>query len=142
MLKEQWADAGITVNVIVEPESVYYGENHWLDAELGITGWGSRPYPQFYMNSMLTCDAIPPDGWNESRFCDDEFDRLARIAGTTLDEDERVAAYADIQRILIERGPVIIPYFFAAVAAYSDRFDGMTLKAFPGRTDFRAVFER
>jgi len=136
VLKEQWADAGITVNVIVEPESVYYGENHWMDKELGITGWGSRPYPQFYMNSMLTCDAA----WNESRFCDAEFDGLAATAGTTLDEAERIAAYAEIQRILIERGPVIIPYFFAAVAAYSDRFDGIDLKAFPGRTDFRTVF--
>lgn len=138
VLKEQWAEAGITVNVIVEPESVYYGENHWMDKELGITGWGSRPYPQFYMNSMLTCDAA----WNESRFCDAEFDTLARIAGTTLDEAERVAAYAEIQRILIERGPVVIPYFFAAVAAYSDRFDGLDLKAFPGRTDFRTVHEK
>lgn len=138
VLKEQWADAGITVNVIVEPESVYYGENHWMDEELGITGWGSRPYPQFYMNSMLTCDAA----WNESRFCDDEFDALAATAGTALDEARRVAAYVEIQRILIERGPVIIPYFFAAVAAYSDRFDGVALKAFPGRTDFRTVSER
>ncbi len=138
VLKEQWAEAGIIVNVIVEPESVYYGENHWMDKELGITGWGSRPYPQFYMNSMLTCDAA----WNESRFCDAEFDRLAQTAGTTLDEAKRVAAYAEIQRILIERGPVIIPYFFAAVAAYSDRFDGLDLKAFPGRTDLRAVQEK
>ena len=136
VLKEQWAEAGIDVNVIVEPESVYYGENHWMDAELGITGWGSRPYPQFYMSSMLTCDAA----WNESRFCDDAFDALAAVAGTTLDEAERVAAYAEIQRILIERGPVIIPYFFASVAAHSDRFGGVELKAFPGRTDFRAVF--
>ena len=138
VLKEQWAAAGITVNVIVEPESVYYGENHWMDEELGITGWGSRPYPQFYMNTMLTCDAA----WNESRFCDAEFDALAQTAGTTLDEAERVAAYAEIQRILIERGPVIIPYFFAAVAAYADRFGGLELKAFPGRTDFRTVYEK
>ncbi len=142
VLKEQWAEAGILVNVIVEPESVYYGENHWLDEELGITGWGSRPYPQFYMDSMLTCDALPPDGWNESRFCDEAFDRLAETAGTTLDEQQRIDAYAEIQRILIERGPVIIPYFFAAVAAHSDRFDGVDLKAFPGRTDFRTVDEK
>jgi len=138
VLKEQWAEAGIFVNVIVEPESVYYGENHWMDKELGITGWGSRPYPQFYMNSMLTCDA----SWNESRFCDAAFDALAATAGTTLDEAERVAAYAEIQRILIEQGPVIIPYFFASVAAYSDRFGGIELKAFPGRTDLRTVFEK
>jgi peptide/nickel transport system substrate-binding protein len=40
---------------------------------------------------------------------------------------------------LIERGPVIIPYFFAQFAAISDNFDGFALKAFAGRTDFRTV---
>jgi len=85
---------------------------------------------------MLTCGAI----WNESRFCDPEFDELARIAGTTLDEDERITAYGEIQRILIERGPVIVPYFFASTAAIRDGFGGFELKAFPGRTDFRTVY--
>jgi len=138
VLKEQWADAGIEVDVIVEPESVYYGENHWMDKELGITGWGSRPLPQFYLDVMLSCDGA----WNESRFCDAEFETLSTLAGTTLDEAERVDAYAEIQRILIERGPVIVPYFFASVAAYRDAFTGIELKAFPGRTDFRTVIEK
>lgn len=135
VLKEQWAEAGVDVNVIVEPESVYYGENGWLEVDLGITGWGSRPYPQFYLDVMLKCGAK----WNESHFCDDEFDRLATITGTTLDEAERVEAFKEIQRILIERGPVIIPYYFAQFAAISDQFQGFELKAFAGRTDFRAV---
>ena len=84
---------------------------------------------------MLVCDAK----WNESHFCDEEFDQLALTAGTTLDEDERVQAYADIQELLIERGPVIIPYFFGQFAAISDKFEGFDLKAFAGRTDFRDV---
>lgn len=135
VLQAQWADAGINVELSIEPESVYYGDDGWLEVELGITGWGSRPYPQFYLDVMLTTGAQ----WNESRFSDAEFDELARIAGTTLDEAARVAAYSDIQRILIERGPVIIPYFFAQFGAISDNYDGFTMKAFPGRTDFRAV---
>ncbi|MFC2096047.1 ABC transporter substrate-binding protein, partial [Candidatus Bipolaricaulota bacterium] len=65
VLKEQWAEVGVDINVIIEPESVYFGENHWLDVSLGITNWGSRPYPQFYLVQMLACDAA----WNESRFC-------------------------------------------------------------------------
>jgi peptide/nickel transport system substrate-binding protein len=44
-----------------------------------------------------------------------------------------------MQRILIERGPVIIPYFFAQYAAISDQFQGFELKAFAGRTDFRQL---
>ena len=135
ILKEQWAEVGVEVAVIVEPESVYYGENKWLEATLGITGWGSRPIPQFYLDVMLVCGAK----WNESKFCDSEFDDLARIAGSTLNEAVRKTAYEEIQRILIDRGPVIIPYFFATVAVISDRFEGLTLKAFPGRTDLRTV---
>ena len=135
VLKSQWEQAGISVEILVEPESVYYGEDGWLEVDLGITGWGSRPIPQFYLDVMLECDAV----WNESHFCDEEFDEFSQIAGSTLDEGERVAAYREIQRILIERGPVIIPYYFAQFAAISDQFEGFELKAFAGRTDFRNV---
>src|SRR3990172_3501372 len=135
VLKEQWAEAGINVQVSVEPESVYYGDNGWLEVDLGITGWGSRPYPQFYLDVILTCDAV----WNESHFCDSEFDSLAITAGTSLDEVQQAEAYHKIQQILIERGPVIIPYFFAQFAAIRDQYQGFELKAFAGRTDFRAV---
>lgn len=139
VLKEQWAEAGIDVNVIVVDESTYYGsdnpDQNWLGATLGITGWGSRPYPQFYLDVMLKCNAQ----WNESHFCDAEFDRLATLAGATLDEEERIAAYQDIQKLLIERGPAIIPYFSAEGGAIRDGFSGFNLKAFPGRTDLAAI---
>ncbi len=135
VLKEQWSEIGVDIEISVEPESVYYADNGWLEVDLGITGWGSRPYPQFYLDVMLVSDAI----WNESHFSDEEFDSLAAIAGTTLDEEERIQAYADIQRLLIERGPIIIPYYFAQFGAISDQFHGLNLKAFAGRTDFRAV---
>ncbi|MHB0856809.1 MAG: ABC transporter substrate-binding protein [Anaerolineae bacterium] len=134
-LQQQWEEAGISVNPISQPESVYYGENRWLEVDLGITGWGHRPYPQFYLEAMLTCDAI----WNESHFCDQEFDQLVTLAGTTLDDQERAEAYQEIQRILIERGPIIVPYFFARFAAMSPEVQGFALNAFPGRTDLRPV---
>ncbi len=135
VLKEQWAEAGIDVDVIVEPESVYYGENKWLEVDLGITGWGSRPYPQFYLDVMLACEAV----WNESHYCNPEFDSLVATAGTSLDEQERIEAYHEMQRILIEEGPIIIPYFFAQFGAINDQFEGFEMKAFPGRSDFRLV---
>jgi len=135
VLKEQWADAGIRVQVVTLPESVYYGESRWLEVNLGITGWGHRAYPQFYLDVMLQCGAK----WNEARFCDDELDRQIEIAGSTLDEQQRIDAYHEIQRILIERGPLIVPYFFAEYAVISDRFEGFELKAFSGRTDLRSV---
>jgi peptide/nickel transport system substrate-binding protein len=135
VLQQQWAEANINIDISVEPESVYYGENGWLEVDLGITGWGSRPYPQFYLDVMLVSGAE----WNEAHFSDEEFDDLANIAGTTLDEEQRIQAYADIQQLLAERGPVIIPYYFAQFAAINEAFEGFELKAFAGRTDMRSI---
>jgi peptide/nickel transport system substrate-binding protein len=135
VLKQQWAEAGIDVNIVVEPESVYYGNNGWLDVDLGITGWGSRPYPQFYLDVMLVCGAK----WNEAHYCNKDFDNLVNTAGTTMDEAKRVDAYNQIQTILLENGPVIIPYFYTQLAGISDKFQGFELKSFSGRSDFRMV---
>ena len=135
VLQNQWAEAGINIDISVEPESVYYAEDGWLEVDLGITGWGSRPYPQYYLDVMLACDAV----WNEAHFCDEELDQLIATAGTTMDEAEREQAYRDIQQLLAERGPVIIPYYFAQFGAISDQFTNFELKAFAGRTDFRDV---
>jgi len=137
-LREMWKGIGVEVNVIIEPESIYYGENHWIEENLGITGWSSRPYPQFYLMMMLTCDAP----WNEPHFCDEQFDTWVTTAGSTLVEQERIDTYTLIQRFLIDQGPVIIPYFWPQVAAYSSRFGGFDLKGFAGRTDFRTVFDQ
>ena len=135
VLKNQWADIGVDVNVNIEPESVYYGDNRWLEVDLGITSWGSRPYPQFYLDVMLKCNAK----WNESHFCDAEFDYLSNIAATTPHEAERVAAYKAIQKLLIERGPIIVPYFYTQLAAIRSTFQGFVLKSFAGRSDLRPV---
>ena len=135
VLQSQWAEAGINLEISVEPEEVYYGEDGWLEVDLGITGWGSRPYPQFYLDVMLVSGAQ----WNESHFGDAEFDGLAATAGSTLDEDERIEAYSQIQQLLIERGPVIIPYYFPQFGAISDDFTGFNLEAFAGRTDLQTI---
>lgn len=135
VLKEQWAEAGINIEISIEPEEVYFGTDGWLEVDLGITNWGSRPYPQFYLETMLVSDAI----WNEAHFSDPEFDALAQTAGTTLDETERVEAYAQIQALLAERGPVIIAYYFPQFGAISDQFTGFQLEAFAGRTDLHTI---
>lgn len=136
VLKEQWAEAGVDIEISVEPESVYYGDEGWLEVDLGITGWGSRPYPQFYLDTMLVTDAK----WNESHFSDEEFDRLVETAGTTVDDSERVKAYREIQQLLVDRGPILIPYFFAQLGAISDQFENFEMKAFAGRSDFRDIY--
>jgi peptide/nickel transport system substrate-binding protein len=135
VIAEQLRPAGFDVEVVVEPESVYYGENNWLEVDFGITGWGSRPVPQFYFDVMVACDAR----WNEAHYCNEELDQLIETAGTTLDEQERVEAYAELQRILASEGPYIIPYFFQQFGAIRDGYTGYQMKAFPGRSDLAAI---
>ena len=109
---------GILVGIIV---------GTFVGTLVGTTGIGFITYPAQSLD------------WNESHFCDSELDRLSEIAGTTLDEEERKQAYDEIQRILIERGPVIIPYFFAQFAALNENVENFELKPFAGRSDFRKV---
>ena len=84
---------------------------------------------------MLVCDAK----WNESHFCDNEFDRLASTAGSTQNEQERVEVYHQIQQLLIERGPILVPYFFSQLGAISDKFTDFQMKPFPGRSDLSTI---
>lgn len=134
-LKAQWEEAGIRIEIELQDEATYYGENGWLEVDLGITPWGSRPRPQFYLETSLKTGAV----WNESHFSDAELDALIDVAGTTLDEEERVNAYKEIQRVLIERGPLVIPYFFASLGITADVVQNFNLHPFPGRTNFNGV---
>lgn len=135
-LRSQLADAGIRVDVKVRDEGIYYSpddENNWLEADFGITGWGHRSTPQQNLELSLKTGAV----WNESHFSDPEVDALIELAGTSLDQEERVAAYQRLQQVLVERGPLIIPYFFPQFAAVNPSVDGVEVHPFAGRSDFR-----
>ena len=137
VLQAQWKEAGITVNLKVTPQSVYYSDapNNWLDADLGMTGWSTRPDPQIYMDVMIKSDGY----WNEAHWKDEEVDKQIAAAASTTDVKERAKAYAEIQRIMIERGPSYIPVFTPLLAAQSKKVQGIDLAAFSGMTDFRNV---
>lgn len=135
VLQQQLAEAGFDIEISVEPESVYYGNNDWLEVDLGITGWSPRSTPQSYLDVMIVCNAR----WNETRYCNEEVDDLVQIAGTTLDEAVRIEAYREIQAILLDTAPMLIPYFYAEVAAHSDAVSGFDLVTPRARTDLAAV---
>ena len=133
VLKAQWEPAGIRIEIEPQEEAVYYADEGWLEVDLGITPWGSRPVPQFYLDVAYKTGAV----WNEAHFSDEELDQWIEVAGSSLDQEERVNAYKEIQRILIERGPVIIPYFFAQFGVMAAHVEGVALHPFAGRTDLR-----
>ena len=140
LLQDQWSQACINVEILMRPENVYYGDNEWLDVELGVTGWGSRPIPQQYFVEAYTTGALPDNGgFNESRFSDAEVDDLVAQAAVTADFDERADLYTQIAEIFAERGPIIVPFFAPIVGITSDSVEGLDMHPFAGRTDLRSV---
>lgn len=138
VLQQQWAEACINIDIQVREENLYYDTSNaenYFDVELGITGWGSRPVPQQYLQEAYASDAP----YNETRWSDPELDALIDEARVTLDQDARRAVYHQISEIFAERGPIVIPYFAPMIGAARAGVEGLQMDPYPGLTDYRGV---
>lgn len=133
-LAAQWEEAGIRVEIQLEDENGYYAED-WLTTTLGVTGWGNRPSPQIYLDLAYESTAQ----WNESHYSNPRVDELIVLARTSVDQDERTAAYREIQQIMLDEGPIIVPYFFAQFMVTGAGVAGVELQPFAGRTRFNTA---
>jgi peptide/nickel transport system substrate-binding protein len=138
ILKEQLAEAGVTIDIQLVTPDVYYGaENLWLKADFAMTDWGSRATPQSYLDLAYTCDA----NWNESHFCDPELDDLAAKAAVELNTEKRAELYAEIQRIFIDRGPVLVAFFTNNLFGAHKKVKGIKPTSFfPTHVDLAVVY--
>ncbi|OFW59274.1 MAG: hypothetical protein A2133_04960 [Actinobacteria bacterium RBG_16_64_13] len=136
--KEQMKAIGVTVDIQTVPPDVYYGEGDasWLKADFGITEWGARATPNTYFNAAYITGAA----YNESHWSDPEFDALTAQINSELDQAKRGELYKNAQHILIDRGPVIVPFFETAAAGMSAAVKGIELAPDWSRTLFRAAY--
>jgi peptide/nickel transport system substrate-binding protein len=135
--KEQMKQIGVEVDIQSIPPDVYYGEgdSSWLEVDFGITDWGTRAVPLNYFKLAYVGGAL----YNESHWSDTEFDELTAQIESELDDAARAELYKKAQEILIERGPVIVPYVVEAVAGVSAAVDGITLTSDWPRTLLRGA---
>ncbi len=136
--KEQMKLIGVTVDIQTLPPDVYYseGDTSWLVVDFGITEWGARATPNAYFNAAYVTDAA----YNESHWSDPEFDALTAQINSELDRAKRIDLYKQAQQIMIERGPVIVPFFSTAAAGVSAAVDGIELAPDWSRTLFRTAY--
>ena len=134
-LQEQWAQACIHVEVLLRQQNIYYGNNEWMEVELGITGWGSNPVAQQYLVQAYVSDGV----WNESRWSNAEVDTLVAQASVTSGLEERAAIYGQISEHFAADAPIIVPWFAPMIGATTDRVEGFNLAAFAGLTDLRTL---
>lgn len=108
-LQQMYRGIGVDLNLKGYDYTVYYaaaqsggvlGTGRY---DLGIRSskFGSDPDD----SSDWTCGAIPPAGTNYTRYCSREMERLQQIATTNPRRDARVAAYAQIESLLLRDAP-------------------------------------
>jgi peptide/nickel transport system substrate-binding protein len=98
-----------------------------FDFDLIHWGWGLDPDPDFAM-LIFTCDERQEGGWNDSGYCDEEFDEMYLDQGITVDREARRQLIWEMQEKLFDERPYIMLTYQKYLQAYrSDRFTG-----FPG----------
>ncbi|MEJ2208286.1 MAG: ABC transporter substrate-binding protein [Anaerolineae bacterium] len=95
-----------------------------FDFDLIYWGWDLDPDPDFAM-LIFTCGQREEGGWNDSGYCDDEFEAMYQQQAITLDHEARRDLIWNMERKLFDERPYIVLSYLKAVQAYrSDRFTG------------------
>ncbi|BBU30359.1 hypothetical protein BTHE68_40930 [Burkholderia sp. THE68] len=103
---------GINLALRVEPQAAYYGagtlgKSDWLDSPLGMTDYAHRGVPDAFLKGPLMANGP----WNAARFANPRYDELVKVYLSTLDVSAKKQTAGQIERLLIDETPVIIPYF-------------------------------
>ncbi len=124
LLSEMWKEIGISLEMqAVESDALTSKCCPALDYDIMIWGWVADPDP----NSLLiipTTEQIPT-GYNETGYSNPRYDELFVLQGSELDPAKRREMVWEMQQLVHDDVPYIIPYYPLAVQAFrTDRFTG------------------
>jgi peptide/nickel transport system substrate-binding protein len=106
LFSEHAAKAGISVNVIREPNDGYWS-NVWTKKPFVMSFWQGRPTEDWMFSQVYAADAP----WNDTHWKNAKFNQLLLAARAELDDAKRRQMYGDMQRIVSEDGGVIVPMY-------------------------------
>jgi len=90
--------------------------------DLSVAGWYAGIDPDD--STQITCENFPPGGYNYSRYCSQQMQRLQQIALTHYDRPSRQAAYFAIQDLLSKDNPMLFIYWLRQMEPISVDFKG------------------
>ena len=131
--KEQAADAGIRVNLVIGPASEHW-DNVWLKQPFVGSGWLMRP-PGEALTIAYRSNANSP----ETHWFREDFDTVVDGAIREPDPETRRELYKQAGRMLSEEGGAIIPVFQQIVAAVRSGCRGYKPHVQLARADLRAA---
>lgn len=110
--------AGLNLNVIRRPADGYWNDT-WMKVPFAVSSWLNRPIDQTFSLIYGTGSS-----WNESYWSNERFDKLLAEGKGALDFEKRKEIYGDLQAILHNDGPSVIPVFADFIDAKSRRVKG------------------
>ena len=116
LYKKHAAKAGITINVVREPNDGYWS-NVWMKKPWCMSYWGGRPTEDWMFSTAYAGGA----NWNDTFWNHERFNKLLLEARAELNEPKRREMYVEMQRIVSDEGGVVIPMFNNYVFAMSQK---------------------
>ncbi|MBA2332554.1 MAG: ABC transporter substrate-binding protein [Actinobacteria bacterium] len=97
-----------------------WGNTPWLNAPVSITNWGHRAVP----NVLITAAFRSKGVWNAAHWSNRRFDTAAKnfLGAIALADQRRYEK--QMQQILLDQTPVLIPYYYNYLGAGSKRVRG------------------
>ncbi len=116
LYKESAAKAGISINIIREPNDGYWS-NVWLQKPWCACYWSGRPTEDWMFSTAYAAGA----DWNDTYWNHERFNRLLVEARAELNETKRRDMYVEMQQIVSDDGGAVVPMFANHVFALSDK---------------------
>jgi peptide/nickel transport system substrate-binding protein len=126
IISDGLADIGISAPPTAMDEDSLIALYPDFDFDLIYWGWALGSDPDFVM-LIFTCDERGEGGWNDSGYCDEEFDEMYFAQTVAGSHEERRQLLWDMQEKLFEERPYIVLTYPLNVQAYnSERFTGFS----------------
>jgi peptide/nickel transport system substrate-binding protein len=106
--KEMAAQAGINIELNILPSSAFWDQ--WQQWPFSISGWNGRIPATISPSLALRCRSVDA-GWGETYYCNEEFERILDEAESTVDVEKKRELLCQIQGIMQEDAPMLIPFW-------------------------------
>jgi len=110
----------VAISIVSDTLSTYY--TYWLKADFAITSWGARTVPQEILDLLYREKAV----WNEGHYYNPRLEGLLTATGSELNTAKRKSLYRQIETLLSDDGPSIIPSYNVFALPLRTRVQGFT----------------
>lgn len=122
MVQAMVAEAGFDVSIKAMEFASLLSTQTAGGYQMSQVGWSGRVDPDGNIHQFVTCEG----GINDSKYCNEEVDKLLNAARETNDRNERKELYAQAEAILIEDTPIIYLYHPSWIWALDASIEGFT----------------